>query len=212
MVFEFSSESFKSACRDQGPLLQTWLQAFDRQHGAALYREAAGALGNWHLAQDVVQDGMVKVWLRCATYTGPGHPIGWIRKIIRNTLLDHLEAHRPQQPLVDEEGQLTPEAEKAIVDLSMQAGATPESSVQTREVQQVYMQCFARFAKDFPAHAQVLRWVVDEGLSSAEVEALIDRSPGATREFISQARKKARTYLKPWYDLVRPAPGPAHAD
>jgi RNA polymerase sigma-70 factor (ECF subfamily) len=206
---EFTAESFMTACRERGARLEQWLKAFDRLHGASLYREAALRLGSWQVAQDVVQDGMIKVWMRCATFRGDAQPLTWVKRIVRNTLLDHLEQNRPDDPLVDDEGELTPEAERAITELSRAAVATPEASLRESQVAQVYKACFAQFARDCPAHAQVLRWVVDEGMSNAELEVLLERTPGATREFISQARKKARIYLKPWYDLVRPDPSAA---
>jgi RNA polymerase sigma-70 factor (ECF subfamily) len=201
---EFTPESFMAACRERGARLDAWLRGFDRQHGAALYREAASSLGSWQAAQDIVQDGMIKVWMRCATFRGDAQPVSWIRRIVRNTLLDHLDARRPEHPLLDDDGQLTPEAERAVVDLSVARSDSPEATLRASQVEAVYRACFARFAHDYPAHAQALRWVVDDGLSNAELEALLERTPGATREFVSQARKKARQYLQPWYALVRP--------
>lgn len=202
---DFSADSFIKACREGGPRVEAWLRGFDRLHAASLYREAAASLGCWQQAQDVVQEGMIKVWLRCATFTGPAHPIGWIRTIVRNTLLDHLERRKPDVPLHDDEGALTAEAEAAVVGLSMASHSTPEAVLGRGELERVFQRCFERFQTQFPAHAQVLRWVVEEGLSNTEIEELLGRSPGATREFISQCRKKARPFFAPWYALVSPA-------
>lgn len=200
---EFTAESFISACQQGGKKIEIRLRSFDRQYGASLYREAAVALGSWHLAQDVVQDGMVKVWQRCATFRGPAHPIAWIRTIVRNTLLDHLDRRKPETPLYDEEGDIAPEAAAAVARLSAEQVATPEHTLQSGELEQVYRRCFESFQTDCPKHAQVLRWVVEEGLSNSEIEELLGRTPGATREFISQCRKRARPYFAPWYALIK---------
>jgi len=39
-------------------------------------------------------------------------------------------------------------------------------------------------------------------LTREEIAALLERTPGATREFISQCRKRARTYLAEWHALA----------
>lgn len=199
---EFTAESFIAACREGGHRIESWLRGFDRNHGAALYREAAASLGCWQEAQDVVQEGMIKTWQRCATFQGPGVPIAWIRTIVRRTLLDHLERRKPEVSLHDDDGELTPESDAAVVRLSREQRDTPEDTLGERQVERVFRACFARFEADHPRHAQVLRWLVEDGLTHDEIETLLDRTPGATREFISQCRKKARPYLAPWYALI----------
>ena len=205
---ELSAQSFMKACREGGPLIATWLRVVDRQHGAALYREAAAILRSWQQAEDVVQDAMVKVWLRCATFHGPGDPMAWIRQIVRNAVIDALRARPPEQPLQTEDGELTAEAQAAVNTLSSHTGQTPEHALREREVEAVFRRCFARFAAAHPEHATVLRWVVEDGLDNRAVEELLGRSPGATREFISQCRKKARPFFADWYALVSPAGAP----
>ena len=59
-----------------------------------------------------------------------------------------------------------------------------------------------RFQKEDPLHASVMTWVVEDGLSTDDIAHLLDRTPGATREFISQCRKAARRYLADWYALA----------
>ena len=44
-----------------------------------------------------------------------------------------------------------------------------------------------------------MTWIVEDGLTNEQISELLDRTPGATREFISQCRKRARFYLAEWY-------------
>jgi len=204
-----SAQSFTQACREGGRQIEAWLRIVDREHGARFYREAATALRSWHAAEDVVQDAMVKVWQRCATFRGNSDPLAWIHSVVRNTLLDALRQRRPEQPLQDDEGELTAPAQDAVLALSVQAVATPEQRLAEQQVEAVFRRCFDRFHADHPEHATVLRWVVEDGLDNHAVELLLGRSPGATREFISQCRKKARAYFADWHALVSPqAPTP----
>lgn len=201
---DLSAETFIRACREGGALIDRWLRVFDRQHGAALYREAAYALRSWSAGQDAVQEALVKVWLRCATFHGPADPLGWIRTIVRNTIIDAARNRPAEQPLHDEQGDLTLAAQEAINRLSLDATARPERELQERQVEQVFRTCFERFRLAHPEHALVLGWVVEDGLDTAAVAAILDRTPGATREFISQCRKKARPFFAPWYALLQP--------
>ena len=127
---DLDANSFKQACREGGRQIETWLRVVDREHGARFYREAAAALRSWQAAEDVVQEAMVKVWQRCATFRGPGEPLAWIHQIVRNTLLDTLRQRQAQapreQPLHDDDGQLTRDAEAAVLSLSASGVATPE--------------------------------------------------------------------------------------
>lgn len=201
-----SADAFTQACREGGPQIETWLRTVDREHGARFYREAATALRCWQEAEDVVQDAMVKVWLRCASFRGIGDPVAWIHQIVRNTLLDALDKRRPQQALQDESGELTPEVQSAVLSLSNEAVTRPDQGLAEHQLEAVFRRCFDHFSADFPLHATVLRWIVDEGLDNSSIERLLDRSPGATREFISQCRKKARPYFSEWHALVSSAP------
>ena len=205
---ELSRESFMRACREGGRLIETWLRVFDREHGAAMYREAAAVLHDWHAAEDVVQDALVRAWQRCTGFAGSGHPVGWIRQIVRNAVLDHLRARRPETPLHDDEGELSPEVAAAVQQAAALEGDVVSERLAEQQVEQVFRRCFQRFEQDWPQHATVLLWVVEDGLDNAALQELLGRTPGATREFVSQCRKKARPYFADWYALVGPGSVP----
>jgi len=202
---ELNAQTFSQACREGGRLIEAWLRLVDREHGMRFYREAAAVLQDWDAAKDVVQDALVKAWLRCATFRGTGDPLAWIHQIVRHTLLDALRQRRPAQPLTDDDGELAAPVAQAVNSLAHHQHDRPEDLLGEQQVEAVFRRCFARFAADHPEHATVLRWVVEDGLDNAAVQALLDRSPGATREFISQCRKRARPYFADWYALVGPA-------
>lgn len=195
-------ESFRLACRDGGRRIERWLREFDARYGPALYREAAGVLQHLGAAEDLVQDTLIKVWQRCASFRAEGHPFAWVRQILRHALLDTLRARTPEEPLEDETGEFTPAVQVAVNHLSADRVTQPDAEHEARVLEAMYQRCYARFAAAHPEHAQVLRWVAEDGLGPAEVAALLGRSPGATREFLSQCRKKARPFLAEWHALV----------
>lgn len=202
-MHSLTAQSFTQACREGGRHIEHWLRVVDREHGARFYREAAAALRSWQAAEDVVQDAMVKVWQRCATFHGSGDPLAWIHQVVRNTLLDALRQRRPMQELSTLSDDATPpELQAELAEIAHQHSHTPEQQVSEQQREAVFRACFAAFARAHPEHATVLRWVVEDGLDNAEVQALLGRTAGATREFISQCRKKARPYFAPWYELT----------
>ncbi len=115
---------------------------------------------------------------------------------------DTLRARTPDEPLEDESGELSPAVQAAVNHLSADRVTQPDAEHEARVLEAMYQRCYARFAAAHPEHAQVLRWVAEDGLGPAEVAALLGRSPGATREFLSQCRKKARPFLAEWHALV----------
>jgi DNA-directed RNA polymerase specialized sigma24 family protein len=80
--------------------------------------------------------------------------------------------------------------------------AEPEDAARRAELQAVFERCWREFERVSPAHAAVMTWIVDDGLSHEEIGTLLERTPGATREFISQCRKRARRHLAEWYALA----------
>lgn len=199
---QLDAQNFRQACRERGRFIETWLRVFDREHGAQLYREAATVLRDWHAAEDVVQDALMRAWQRCRDFRGDGSPLAWVRQIVRHAVLDRLRQRRPEVPLDDADGQLLPDVEQAAARIAIENDGGVDRLLHERQVEQVFRRCFDRFAAAHPEHAITLRWVVEDGLDNAAIEELLGRSPGATREFISQCRKKARPYFADWYALV----------
>lgn len=197
-------EAFIRACREGGPAIEAALRELDRTFFATLYRDGLRALRDPDLTRDVVQDTFIKVWRRCTTFRGDSELLPWIRSILRNGAIEHLRRPDHQVSLEDHEG-LTAEASRRIADLSIERNATPERLAQQLEHAAAFSRGWQRFQREDPLHASVMVWIVEDGLSNEDIAHLLERSPGATREFISQCRKSARVYLAEWYALAFPS-------
>ena len=101
----------------------------------------------------------------------------------------------------DPEG-LTADASRRIYELSVESNPTPEELARRSEHETQFQSGWRRFQQDDPLHAGVMAWIVEDGLSNEDIAELLNRTPGATREFISQCRKRARRYLADWYALA----------
>lgn len=197
---------FIRACREGGAALERALVALDRELFAALYRECRRAVHDAAAARDLVQETFIKVWQRCATFQGESELRTWIRAILRNTILDAFRRAGPGLSLDDEAA--SGEIEARIVELSAVMAMAPQDAAHARELAATFRRGWERFERDCPAHAAVITWISEDGLDNAAVAELLGRSPGATREYISQCRKKARVYLADWFELAFGAPRP----
>lgn len=193
--------AFQRACREGGAAIERTLRELDRAYFERLYREAARGLRDSDAALDLVQDTFIKVWLRCATFQGDSEVLPWIKSILRHGLLDRLRKAGREVSLEDESGS-TPELEARVIELSMDAVSTPHDEARRRQLDECFRRGWERFESAAPSHALVLSWVVEDGLTHEQIAALLGRTPGATREFISQCRKRARTHLAEWHALA----------
>lgn len=192
---------FMHACREGGAAIEQALRSLDRQFFATLHARAARTLRNADAARDLVQETFIKVWQRCATYHGTSELLPWIDAILRHGVLDTLRRGGREVPF-DEGASVNLEISARIQELSQSEVATPDDQARREQLADCFRRCWVRFEQAAPSHAAVISWIADDGLSNDEIGALLERSPGATREFISQCRKRARVHLAEWYELA----------
>ena len=192
-------QAFMLACREGGRAIERALRLLDRSYFAVLYRESMRGLRDAEAARDLVQETFIKVWQRCAAFRGDSELLPWIKAILRHGLLDRLRRAQREVPL-DADGEPHAEVEARLTELSMSTIAKPEDEAARRERDECFRRCWERFERAAPAHALVLSWIAEDALTHAQIAELLGRSPGATREFISQCRKRARVHLAEWYE------------
>ncbi len=139
-------------------------------------------------AEDLLQETFIKIVKNIESYRGDAPLSAWIRQISKNTLMDYLrykQAH-PSETL-DDDGWAVLEnvSEKLHVIDPPINGDTLEDCVSRG---------FGEFAKTDPERARALSLVV-EGYDSKKIASFINRSEGATREYLSQCRKKVEEFL-----------------
>ena len=199
---------FMRACRDGGTAIEQALRELDRGFFAILYKDAMRTLRDADATRDLVQDTFIKVWRRCATFRGDSDLLPWIKVILRHGAIERLRQTVREVSMEDHEG-LTADASQRIYELSVESNPTPEEWARRSEHEAQFRSGWQRFQEEDPLHAGVMSWIVEDGLSNDDIAELLNRSPGATREFISQCRKRARRYLADWYALASEQGGSA---
>lgn len=196
-----NKQDFIRACRQGGDAIEQALREIDRSYFRLLHRDCLRTIRDVDLARDVVQETFIKVWQRCATFQGDSELLPWIKTIMRHNALDRLRKPQLEVPM-EHDGVTTAEADRRIAEFSLTSLARPEDEALRRQVDDCFARCWKRFEQAAPAHAAVMTWIVEDGLTNDQISELLGRSPGATREFISQCRKRARVHLAEWYELA----------
>lgn len=141
-------------------------------------------------AEDTVQDTFINIIRHCDSYKGDSPLEAWLWRIARNCMNDHFRRikARPMDNL-DDEGwdELERDLEAMRVFDPLPVGETLEKCVERG---------FAEFSRRFSERAHALSLVM-EGFDTAYIAATIQRTPGATRQFISQSRKRIEEFLLP---------------
>ena len=145
-----------------------------------------------HIAEELVQDSFVNVVRHCDEFRGDCPLEAWLWRIARNTLIDHQRRNSPEVAMESE-------------DVERIADSNPDLRVQPATadgMEECVGRAFTAFAEKHPDRAECLRLAVIEGWSTSEVAAFLDRTQGATREFISQCRKLMRPFLERCRDYL----------
>lgn len=148
--------------------------------------------------EEIVQDTFIKVIRNCESFKGDSPIKTWIFSIAINNMTDHFrrKKSRPTENL-DDVGW------KALEDDS-EAMRTFDHPPSGESLEECVGRGFAEFAKKFGERAHVLSLVM-EGFDTEHIASTIQRTPGATREFISQSRKRIEEFLLPCREYLSAA-------
>lgn len=156
-----------------------------------VYRFALFRVGRRADAEDLVQRIFVKMIESLPRYQSRGIPFeAWFFRLARNSVIDHLRAHRPHQPLES----------LAEVD-SGQPG--PEESAQ---LAMEFQQLEAALGELTPVQQEVIAYRFMAGLSPREIGLIIGKREGTVRALQFRGLQALRRVL------TRESPGAGMAD
>jgi len=146
-------------------------------------------------AEDLVQEVFMRVVRGADGFRGEAKVSSWLFQIARNLHVDQLRKARPEET-VDEDAWMAIEHSVALAP-ACEAPASAHEALQD---------CFDRgygaFAQAYPQASEVLDKVVKLEWSTREVAEFLERTEGATREYLSQCRKKLKRFLEPCRGLL----------
>ena len=130
-------------------------------------------------AEDILQEGFIKVFLNMEKYRGEGSLEGWVRRIMVNTALEKFRSNRKLYPVID-------------VELAVLSPTEGEN-------------IFAKFAamdilkmiQGLPAgYRTVFNLYAIEGYSHEEISGLMGISEGTSKSQLSRARLALKELIK----------------
>jgi RNA polymerase sigma-70 factor (ECF subfamily) len=133
-------------------------------------------------AEDVVQVALTRVWRLADRYDpARGSVEGWFRKIVINLCFDHRRAQKPLVPI--------DAAQDLASDAADPLAAALASDARTRLA--------AAMARLLPRQRAALALFHGDGLSMAEIAALLDTTPKAVEGLLGRARIELKTLMGP---------------
>ena len=130
-------------------------------------------------AEDILQEGFVKVFRDLKQYTGAGNFEGWVRKVFVNTALQHIQRQRKGPLMVDLDGVDLP------ADIEPFHGEEPPAKNLINILQQLP-----------PGFRTVFNLYVLEGYTHPEIAEILDISVGTSKSQLMRAKAHFRALLE----------------
>jgi len=128
-------------------------------------------VGNRETAEDVLQDGFIKLFAKINTYTGAGSFIGWMRRIFANTALEHLRRNDVFKFSTD-------------INEAFYIESKDESAIDKISAEEL-MQCISELPQGFRT---VFNMFAIEGYSHSEIAEQLGIQEGTSRSQYARAR------------------------
>jgi RNA polymerase sigma factor (sigma-70 family) len=153
---------------------------------AFLIRRGMDARG----AEDQLQEVFLQVVRGAGALRNDAKVSTWLYRIARNLHIEAVRRVRPEDTMHDEAWFRIGQAAAGDGAVSMEARAA-------EDLHECFDRAYGVFAATHPGAAEALDKVVRLGWSARDLAAFLERTEGATREFLSQCRITLRRYLEP---------------
>lgn len=130
-------------------------------------------------AEDILQEGFVKVFRDLKQYTGAGNFEGWVRKVFVNTALQHLQKQKRNLITTELDGQDFPDEPEQFL------SEEPPAKNMIRILQQLP-----------PGFRTIFNLHVLEGYSHPEIAEILDISVGTSKSQLLRAKAHFRKLLE----------------
>ena len=133
-------------------------------------------------ARDLVQEFTIdKLYMQSDSIKDIEFARTWMYRVLRNMVNDKGRVLKKNREVPFNEDRDQSQAPKILEENQTRSGCVQEQLAKFREAE--------------PKRAEVMGFIID-GLSPEEIGRIIDRNYGATREFMSQCRKKFRPFIE----------------
>lgn len=162
------------------------MESICSQYGRQLFQVAYGITRDYHHAEDVVQDALVKAYMKIDTLQNPEKIGSWLCAITARTALDYIRKEKRKNEIC---------MENAILEYSnkhVRAEQNVEAEVELSFLQAEIDHCINQLNTD---QQNAIRLRIDEGLKEKEIAAALQLKPGTVKTNIYRARKQLKLHL-----------------
>ena len=156
-----------------------------RRFSPRMYAVCLRYAGSAEEAEDILQEGFIKIFKKLESFRGEGSFEGWIRRIFVNTAIEHFRRKRYLQPVTEKE-------ENTIEGKSLSAlDGLAEKDI------------LALVRQLSPGYRTVFNMYVVEGYTHKEIGDMLGISEGTSKSQLSRAKVILQDMVRQFIDQQR---------
>jgi len=144
--------------------------------------------GNSEEAEDILQEGFIKVFRKIGSFRGEGSFEGWIRRIFVNTAIEHFRRKTYLQPITEKEENTVEAQYLSVLD-----------SLAERDIISLVQQLS-------PGYRTVFNMYVVEGYTHKQIAEMLGISEGTSKSQLSRAKLILQDLVKTHIEKHRTTP------
>jgi RNA polymerase sigma factor (sigma-70 family) len=156
-----------------------------RRFSPRMYAVCLRYAGNAEEAEDILQEGFIKIFKKLDSFRGEGSFEGWVRRIFVNTAIEHFRRKRYLQPVTEKE-------ENTIEGKSLSA----LDGLAEKDILALVQQLS-------PGYRTVFNMYVVEGYTHKEIGDILGISEGTSKSQLSRAKVILQDMVKEFIDQQR---------
>jgi RNA polymerase sigma factor (sigma-70 family) len=156
-----------------------------RRFSPRMYAVCLRYAGNAEEAEDILQEGFIKIFKKLDSFRGEGSFEGWVRRVFVNTAIEHFRRKRYLQPVTEKE-------ENTIEGKSVSAlDGLAEKDI------------LALIKELSPGYRTVFNMYVVEGYTHKEIGDMLGISEGTSKSQLSRAKVILQDMVRKYLDTQR---------
>lgn len=141
--------------------------------------------GNAEEAQDILQEGFIKVYKKMDSYRGEGSFEGWVRRVFVNTAIEHFRRKTYQQPITEQHENTIEGKNISVLD-----------NLAVKDIMKLIQDLS-------PGYRTVFNLYVVEGYTHKEIGDMLGISEGTSKSQLSRAKVILQDMVKTYIDKQR---------
>ncbi len=141
-----------------------------RRFSTRMYGVCLRYAGNAEEAEDILQEGFIKVYKKLNSYRGEGSFEGWIRRIFVNTAIEHFRRRTYQQPITEQQENTIEGKYLSVLD-----------NLAEKDIMKLLQELS-------PGYRTVFNLYVVEGYTHKEIGDILNISEGTSKSQLSRAK------------------------